>query len=69
MIHSEKLIILSSFCPTICRNTASGLKGGTNTDQFTYDDIIKLAESTVGNDKFGYRHEFLGLVRLAKAIE
>ena len=45
------------------------LRGGTYTDQFTYDDIIKLAESTVGNDKFGYRHEFLGLVRLTKAIE
>ncbi|MBL7050385.1 MAG: DUF3520 domain-containing protein, partial [Nitrospira sp.] len=43
--------------------------GGTYTDQFTYDDIIKLAESTVGNDEFGYRHEFLGLVRLTKAIE
>jgi len=45
------------------------LRGGAYTDQFTYDDIIRLAESTVGNDKFGYRHEFLGLVRLAKAIE
>jgi Ca-activated chloride channel homolog len=45
------------------------LRGGTYTDQFTYDNIIKLAESTVGNDKFGYRHEFLGLVRLAKSIE
>jgi Ca-activated chloride channel family protein len=45
------------------------LRGGTYTDQFTYDDIIELAESTVDNDEFGYRHEFLGLVRLAKAIE
>ncbi len=45
------------------------LRGGTYTAEFTYDDVIKLSESTVSKDKFGYRQEFRNLVRLAKAIE
>ena len=45
------------------------LRGGTYTAEFTYDDIIKLSESTVSKDEFGYRQEFRNLVRLAKAIE
>ncbi len=45
------------------------LRGGTYTTEFTYDDIIKLSESTLSKDKFGYRQEFRNLVRLAKAIE
>ncbi|MGR3173922.1 MAG: vWA domain-containing protein [Candidatus Scalindua sp.] len=45
------------------------LRGGIYTAEFTYEDVIKLAESTVSKDKFGYRQEFLNLVRLAKVIE
>jgi Ca-activated chloride channel family protein len=33
---------------------------------FSWDDIISLAEPARGRDRFGYRTEFLTLVRLAK---
>jgi len=36
------------------------------TGEFGYDDILKLAEPARGTDHFGYRTEFLNLVRLAK---
>ena len=28
----------------------------------TYDDIIKLAKASTGEDKFGYRSEFLNMI-------
>ncbi len=43
------------------------LKGGQYTGDFTYDDVIKLAQSSKGEDNFGYRAEFINLVRLAKS--
>ncbi len=33
---------------------------------FNYDNVITLAEGAKGSDKFGYRAEFINLVRLAK---
>lgn len=36
------------------------------TGNFSYDDIIGLAQPARGRDPFGYRSEFLNLVRLAK---
>jgi len=33
---------------------------------FGYNDVIALAETARGKDRFGYRAEFLNLVRLAK---
>ena len=45
------------------------LGGSPHIVDYSYNDIITLAESSLGNDKFGYRHEFLGLVRLAKSLE
>jgi Ca-activated chloride channel family protein len=33
---------------------------------FDYDKIISLAENAKGTDKFGYRAEFINLVRMAK---
>lgn len=42
------------------------LKGGNNVET-TYNDVLSLAESAKGKDAFGYRAEFLNLVRLAKA--
>ena len=42
------------------------LRGGGMTKDFTYDDVVTLAESGKGTDKFGYRAEFINLVRLAK---
>jgi Ca-activated chloride channel family protein len=36
------------------------------TGNFSYDEVLKLAEPARGRDQFGYRSEFLNLVRLAK---
>jgi len=43
------------------------LKGGKYTGDFTYDDVIAMARSAKGDDAFGYRAEFINLVRLAKS--
>jgi len=42
------------------------LRGGSYLKQFSYDDVLTLAETARGKDRFGYRSEFLNLVRLAK---
>ena len=44
------------------------LRGGTYTNDFGYDDIVKLAQGTLGKDTFGYRGEFVTLVNLAKSL-
>ncbi len=44
------------------------LKGGEYTGNFSYDDVITLAQSGKGEDKFGYRAEFINLVRMAKTL-
>ncbi len=43
------------------------LKGGKYTGNLTYDQVIKIANKARGNDEFGYRTEFVNLVRLAKS--
>ncbi len=43
------------------------LKGGSYTGSFGYDDVIDLAQGAKGEDPFGYRAEFLNLVRLARS--
>ena len=43
------------------------LRGGRYTGDYSHDDVIKLAQSTKGEDQFGYRAEFINLVRLAKS--
>ena len=45
------------------------LKGGRYTKAYTYDQIIALAQAAKGEDRFGYRSEFINLVRLADSIE
>ena len=54
-----------------CSVSAFGqlLRGGTFIDGFDYEDVIRLAKSSTGDDPFGYRHEFLNMVRLAKSIK
>jgi Ca-activated chloride channel family protein len=42
------------------------LKGGTYTGPMTYDDILKLAQASKGDDPFGIRAEFINLVYQAK---
>jgi Ca-activated chloride channel family protein len=41
------------------------LKGGKYTGGYSYDDVIALARGAKGEDPFGYRAEFINLVRLA----
>jgi Ca-activated chloride channel family protein len=43
------------------------LRGGRYTGAFGYDDVIALANASKGADAFGYRSEFVNLVRLAKS--
>ena len=42
------------------------LRGDSYVKDFTYNDVITIAEPVRGKDRFGYRTEFLNLVRLAK---
>ena len=42
------------------------LKGSSFIQSFSYDEIIKLAQANKGEDEFGYRTEFIQLVRKAK---
>ena len=43
------------------------LKGGKYTGDYNYDDVIELASRNKDTDPFGYRAEFIQLVRLAKS--
>jgi Ca-activated chloride channel family protein len=45
------------------------LRGGQYTKSYSYDDVIALAQSAKGADAFGYRAEFINLVRLAKTAQ
>jgi Ca-activated chloride channel family protein len=42
------------------------LRGGRYVGAFSYDDVLRLALTARGDDPFGYRSEFLQLVRAAK---
>ena len=42
------------------------LRGGQYTEEFGYGDVIALAQAARGEDPFGYRIEFINLVRLAQ---
>ena len=43
------------------------LRGGRYTEDYDYDDVITAAQAARGEDPFGYRAEFLSLVRLVKS--
>lgn len=45
------------------------LRGETSVSGYSWDDVEKLALSGRGTDEFGYRAEFLKLVRLASSLE
>ncbi|MDJ0834277.1 MAG: VWA domain-containing protein [Gammaproteobacteria bacterium] len=45
------------------------LRGGQNLQQFDYADVAKLASHARGQDKHGYRAEFISLVELAEALD
>ncbi len=44
------------------------LKGGEYTGNFSYDDVIAMAQNSKGEDIYGHRSEFIKLVRLAKTL-
>lgn len=44
------------------------LKGGEYTGNFSYDDVITMAQNSKGEDIYGHRSEFIKLVRLAKTL-
>ena len=44
------------------------LRGGRYTGDYGYGDVVALAQGARGDDPFGYRNEFLRLVRLAESI-
>ena len=43
------------------------LRGSPYTGKFNHDNLIELAQGARGEDRFGYRSEFLQLVRLARS--
>jgi Ca-activated chloride channel family protein len=46
---------------------AEMLRGGKYSGTLTYDDVLKIAAASRGRDEFGYRSEFVQLVRAAKS--
>jgi len=44
------------------------LRGGKQTGGWTMDDVLQLAIGSRGKDEFGYRSEFVSLVRSAKVL-
>ncbi|MSQ59247.1 MAG: VWA domain-containing protein [Betaproteobacteria bacterium] len=44
------------------------LKGGKYLGNYGYEDIHRLAQSAASEDKFGYRREFLELVKIARNL-
>jgi Ca-activated chloride channel homolog len=73
-IPVEKSAILASFdsagddfrFATAVAGFGQLLRGGRRTGAWSWDDVLKTATSSRGKDEFGYRSEFLNLVRMAK---
>ena len=42
------------------------LRGGRYTGTLSYEDVLRIASGARGSDEYGYRSEFLSLVRAAK---
>ncbi len=43
------------------------LRGGKYSGSMTYDDVLRIASGAKGRDEFGYRSEFVQMVRAAKS--
>jgi Ca-activated chloride channel family protein len=43
------------------------LRNGRYTETLTYDDVLRFAQEARGPDEFGYRSEFIQLVRAAQS--
>ncbi|MGI9388090.1 MAG: YfbK domain-containing protein, partial [Methyloligellaceae bacterium] len=69
-VEAERLDSLSDDIRFAASVAAFGqkLRGETHLDDYTYDAIHALASGGRGADPFGYRSEFLSLLRLAKSL-
>ncbi len=45
------------------------LRGDTRMGSWSFDDVLRLAQQGKGEDRFGYRSEFIRLVRLAETAQ
>ena len=45
------------------------LRGGKYSGSMTFDDVLRIASAARDEDSFGYRSEFIGLVRAAKSAK
>jgi Ca-activated chloride channel homolog len=45
------------------------LRGGRYIGSLSYDDVLRIANGSRGPDEFGYRSEFVELVRAAKSAQ
>jgi Ca-activated chloride channel family protein len=54
-------------CAAAVAGFAELLRGGKYSGSMTYDDVLRLAAASKGKDEFGYRSEFVQLVRAAKS--
>ena len=45
------------------------LRGGRHTGSLSYDDVLRMANASRGPDEFGYRSEFVELVRTARSAQ
>ena len=44
------------------------LRGGTHLGTFGWEQMVALAASSQGQDRFGYRGEFVQVARLARSL-
>ena len=63
---ADSALVTETDFATAVASFAQLLKGGKYTVEMDYDDIIELAKQGKGADDYGYRTEFIQLVRKAK---
>ncbi len=63
----SEIIAQEAVWATAVASFAQILKGGEYTGEFNYDAVIKMAQAAKGDDPYGYRAEFIQMVRLAKS--
>jgi Ca-activated chloride channel homolog len=64
--HTDKAVQSEVNFGVAVAGFAQLLRGGQFMENFSYDDVIKLAQKNKGTDEYGYRNEFIQLVRKAK---
>jgi Ca-activated chloride channel family protein len=67
--RTSQLIMKEAEFATAVAGFGQILRGGQYTGDWNYDDVIALANTAKGNDLYGYRSEFVQLVRKASLAE